>query len=135
MGKILQAQGMNKCIGCFSCMLVCSSVNQKNHSITKSAIVIKTSGGIEGKFFSTVCLGCATEIACVEACPSKALEPRLGGGVILNKDKCIGCRRCEGACIAKAVFFDEETKKPIICKHCGVCVKFCPHECLEMEDQ
>jgi Fe-S-cluster-containing dehydrogenase component len=133
MGKILKAEGMNKCIGCFSCMLVCSSVNQKNHSITKSSIVIKTSGGIEGKFFSTVCLGCISEIACVEACPSNALEPRQGGGVLLNKDNCIGCKRCVEACIAKAVFFDEETKKPIICKHCGVCVKFCPHECLEME--
>jgi len=133
MGKILKTEGMNKCIGCFSCMLVCSAINQKNHSISKSAIKIRTSGGIEGRFFATVCLGCIEEIACVEACPSGALVPRAGGGVIFDPNKCIGCRRCESACIANAVFFDDETKKPIICKHCGACVKFCPHECLGME--
>jgi carbon-monoxide dehydrogenase iron sulfur subunit len=133
MGKILRTEGMNKCIGCFSCMLVCAAVNQKNHSITKSAIKIRTIGGMEGKFYSTVCLGCISEIACAEACPSGALMPRDGGGVVFSPEKCIGCKRCETACIAHAVFFDDESKKPIICKHCGVCVNFCPHECLEME--
>ena len=133
MGKILKTDGMNICIGCFSCMHICASVNLKNHSITKSAIKIRTSGGIEGRFFSTVCLGCVEEIACVEACPSAALEPREGGGVNFIHDKCIGCRKCTKACIANAIFFDEDTKNPIICKHCGVCVQFCPHECLRME--
>jgi Pyruvate/2-oxoacid:ferredoxin oxidoreductase delta subunit len=33
------------------------------------------------------------------------------------------------------VFFDEETKNPIICKHCGICTKFCPHECLTLEEK
>jgi len=133
MGKLLRTEGMNKCIGCFSCMLVCAAVNQKNHSITKSAIKIRTTGGMEGRFCATVCLGCTDDIACVEACPSGALTPRNGGGIVFDPDKCIGCRRCETACIANAVFFDEESKKPIICKHCGVCARFCPHECLEME--
>jgi Pyruvate/2-oxoacid:ferredoxin oxidoreductase delta subunit len=25
-----------------------------------------------------------------------------------------------------------ETKKPIICRHCGVCSHYCPHDCLLM---
>jgi len=132
-GKILKTDVINKCLGCFSCMLVCASVNHKNHSIAKSAIRIKTYGGYKGKFYSTICLGCNDERACMEACPSGALSKRDGGGVFLHADKCIGCRRCESACIANAVFFDEETKTPIICKHCGVCAKFCPHECLSLE--
>lgn len=133
MGKILKTDGINKCLGCFNCMLVCASVNHKNHSIAKSAIKIKTYGGMKGKFYSTICLGCSEERACMEACPSGALTKRDGGGVFLHPDKCIGCRRCENACIAGAVNFDEETKKPIICKHCGVCAKFCPHDCLSLE--
>lgn len=135
MGNVLKAEGINKCLGCFTCMLVCASVNQKNHSISKSAIKIKTYGGYKGRFFSTVCLGCNEERACMEACPSGALEKREGGGVILQADRCIGCRRCEKACIANAVFFDEETQKPIICKHCGACTRFCPHECLLLEEK
>ncbi|MEI7884481.1 MAG: 4Fe-4S dicluster domain-containing protein [Clostridia bacterium] len=133
MAKLLKATGMNKCIGCLSCMLACAAVNQKDHSLNKSAIKIRTYGGLQGKFYSTVCLGCKEQIACFEACPSGALQPRSGGGVIFNSAKCIGCRRCEKACIASAVFFDEETKFPIICKHCSVCTQFCPHDCLEME--
>lgn len=134
MPKILKATGMNKCIGCFTCMLVCSGVNQEDHSINKSAIKVRTSGGLKGQFVSTVCLGCKDERACAEACPANALEKRPGGGVLLQKERCIGCKRCVSACIVGAVCFDEEAKKPIICKHCGMCAKFCPHECLEMEE-
>ena len=134
MPKVLKADGMNKCIGCFGCMLACSSVNQKNHSITKSAIKIKTTGGMQGRFISIVCLACTEERACMEACPSGALKKRPGGGVLLSPDECIGCKQCVKACIVSAVFFDEETEKPIICKHCSVCTRFCPHECLRMED-
>lgn len=134
MPKVLRADGMNKCIGCFTCMLTCSSVNRQNFSLSKSAIKVKTSGGLHGNFVSTVCLGCRDERACAEACPSGALDKRKGGGVTLKPEKCIGCRKCVEACIVSAVFFDEVDNKPIICKHCGVCAKFCPHECLRMED-
>lgn len=134
MAKVLRADGMNKCIGCFTCMMVCAGVNHQNHSISKSSIKVKTSGGLRGKFISTVCLACNDERACAEACPSGALEKRPGGGVIFKKDKCTGCKKCVDACIVGAVNFDEDTDKPIICKHCGVCAKFCPHECLRMEE-
>ncbi|MGE5677934.1 MAG: 4Fe-4S dicluster domain-containing protein [Pseudomonadota bacterium] len=135
MAKVLKADGMNKCIGCFTCMLACAGVNKQNHSISKSAIKVRTSGGLRGKFVADVCIACNDERACAEACPSGALVPRKGGGVLLTADKCIGCRRCVDACIVRAVFFDETTGKPIICKHCGVCTRFCPHECLRMEEQ
>jgi len=134
MAKVLKTEGMNKCIGCFTCMLVCSGVNHKNHSISKSAIRVKTSGGLQGKFIAVVCIACNDGRACAEACPSGALENRLGGGVLLKSDKCIGCRKCETACIMSAAHFDEVENQPIICKHCGVCARFCPHECLMMED-
>lgn len=134
MAKVLKADGMNKCIGCFTCMLVCSGVNHKNHSISKSAIRVKTSGGLQGKFIAVVCIACKDGRACAEACPSGALENRPGGGVLLKADKCIGCRKCEVACIMSAAHFDEVENQPIICKHCGVCARFCPHECLMMED-
>lgn len=133
MAKILKAEGMNKCIGCFSCMLVCSGVNHQDHSLAKSAIKIKTRGGLKGKFVSIVCHGCKDDIPCAEVCPSGALMPREGGGVLLEEERCIGCKKCMDACIVGAVNFDEDCNKPIICKHCGVCARFCPHECLKLE--
>src|SRR5215510_967133 len=123
MPKILQPKEMNKCLGCFTCMNVCSVVNQKNHSLAKSAIKVRTAGGISSDYIAIVCLGCQ-EPACMEVCPSHALEKRKDGrGVSLKEDKCIGCRKCETACIMRAVNFNDETKKPIICRHCGLCTR------------
>lgn len=133
MSKVLKAREMNKCIGCFTCMNICSIVNRQNHSLTKSAIKVRTSGGMTSRFVAIVCIACA-DPACLEACPSGALSKREGGGVLLAAEKCIGCRRCADACIMQAVFFDEETHKPIICRHCGSCARFCPHQCLQIEE-
>jgi len=112
-------------------MTVCAATGQQNHSIVKSAIKVRTTGGMDSSFIAIVCLACL-DPACMEVCPSDALEYREGGGVILKPDKCIGCRLCESACIMRAVNFDVETKKPIICRHCGICAQFCPHDCLRM---
>jgi len=112
-------------------MNVCSVINKKNHSLNKSAIKVRTTGGMSSQFIAIVCLGCL-EPACMEVCPSQALERRQGGGVMLKPEKCIGCRLCETNCSMRAVNFDEETSKPIICRHCGTCARFCPHDCLQM---
>jgi len=114
-------------------MTVCAATGQKNHSLAKSAIKVRTTGGMDSSYIAIVCLGCL-EPACMEVCLSDALELRNGGGVLLAPEKCIGCRQCETACIMRAVNFDVETKKPIICRHCGICARFCPHDCLTMAD-
>ena len=133
MAKVLKAEEMSKCIGCFSCMLLCAGVNRKSHSIRKSCISVRTSGGLSGRFIAVVCQACR-EPQCVEVCPSGALSPRKGGGVILDADHCLGCRRCEGACMVHAIGYDEDERKPIVCHHCGICVKYCPHGCLTMQE-
>ena len=131
MPKVLKAREMNKCLGCFACMNICSVVNKKNHSLIKSSIKVRSTGGMESRFIAVVCIGCE-EPACMEVCPSDALGKRKGGGVTLDHPKCIGCRKCIEACIVRAVNYDEETNKPIICHHCGMCARFCPHGCLQM---
>ena len=132
--KVLKASRMSRCIGCLSCMMTCASVNQQDHSIVKSAICIKTSGGLSGKFIAIVCQACQGDVPCAEVCPTGALAKRQGGGVILDKDNCVGCQRCVTACTVDAIYFDPDTKKPIVCKHCGVCARFCPHGCLELTE-
>lgn len=133
MAKVLKAREMNKCIGCFTCMLICAGVNRQNHSLQKSCIRVRTSGGLSGRFVALVCHACR-EPACAEVCPTSALTPRENGGVLLDAHKCIGCRRCQEACVAHAVGFDEDEKKPIICHHCGLCARYCPHGCLVLQE-
>lgn len=130
--KILKAIEMTRCIGCLSCMITCAAINQQDHSILKSAIRIKTSGGLTGKFIAIVCQACKDDVPCAEVCPSEALVKRPGGGVILDKEKCVGCELCVTACTVDAIYFDRVASLPIVCKHCGVCVRFCPHRCLHL---
>ena len=132
--KVLKAMQMNRCIGCLSCMITCASVNQQDHSILKSAIRIKTSGGLTGKFIAIVCQACQGDVPCAEVCPTGALAKRQGGGVLLDKENCVECQLCVAACTVDAIYFDPESKKPIVCKHCGVCSRFCPHGCLELTE-
>ena len=130
----LDPKGMNKCIGCLTCSAVCAVANQGDHSIVKSAIKIRTVGGMASSFVAIVCRGC-DHPACRDICPADALELRPGGGVLLDKEKCFGCRRCVTACSVGAVNFDKDTQKPIICTHCGVCTTFCTHDCLVMVER
>ncbi|MEA1998034.1 MAG: 4Fe-4S binding protein, partial [Euryarchaeota archaeon] len=67
-------------------------------------------------------------------CPTGALRERKGGGVILNKDKCIGCGFCAQACIMGAIFWDDELDKPIVCKYCGDCADYCVHNAIGLVD-
>lgn len=131
MPYILDAKGMNKCIGCLTCMLVCSVVNQDDYAFDKCAIRIRSNGCLTSNYIAIFCRGCA-QPACMEACPTNALERRSGGGVILAPEKCAGCRKCVSACSVGAVRFDKLNQKPIICTHCGVCTTFCTHDCISM---
>ena len=135
MSRVLRSEKMNKCIGCFTCQRACAGINHKSFSDAESAIKVRTLGGLSGKFFATHCLACEKERACAIVCPTGALTERGGGGVVHNPKICIKCRKCAGACIVKAIYFAGGDSFPVVCRHCGICVKYCPHNCLSMEEK
>ncbi len=133
MPKILTSPRMARCIGCDSCMLACARMVYKSYSPHKSAIQIRSRGGVMGRLVANICTACAEPVPCVEACPTDALTVRTGGrGMVYRKDKCIGCYECVTSCPIEVIGWDEEEGKPIVCVFCGQCVRFCPHDCLEM---
>lgn len=121
-----------RCIGCLSCMFACSRINADRASPDRSAIKVKTQGGLEGDFAVVVCRACK-DPPCARACPTGALVRKEGGGVLLNKELCQGCGACSDACLIRAISQDDEGQT-VCCKHCGACVAFCPHGVLEMEE-
>lgn len=120
----------NRCIGCYSCMLACSRVNANTASLIDSAIDIRTSGGIESGLEIVVCRSCI-DPPCARSCPTGALTPRSGGGVVLDKNLCDSCMTCADACLPRAIHFNR-ADMPVICIHCGTCAKFCSHDVLEL---
>lgn len=132
MARKLKAPGMNKCIQCYSCMISCARYNYHSHSVSRCCLKIRTAGGLAGRYVAEICRSC-NKPTCVDVCATEALVAKPGGGALFYKDKCIGCKKCIDVCKIQYLEFDDELKLPLMCKHCGICVRFCPHNCLEME--
>ncbi len=130
--KKLSVVDVEKCVGCMSCVFACNRRFGEG-GVAKSAIRVRSMGGIERGFTVIVCHACR-DPPCASVCPTGALRPRKGGGVILDPSKCIGCGNCVRACPIGAVMWDEENNKPVICIHCGYCVNYCPYGVLALEE-
>jgi Fe-S-cluster-containing hydrogenase component 2 len=114
-------------------MLACARMVYKSFSPHKSAIQIRSVGGVMSRKVANICTACTEPVPCVEVCPTDALTVRAGGrGMTYRKSECTGCYKCVEACPVQAIGWDEEEEKPIICIFCGQCARFCPHDCLEM---
>lgn len=112
-------------------MFACARLRFNSVSIMKSAVRVRTHGGLEGTFVVIVCHACKNP-PCVRACEFGALRKRPGGGNVLRPEKCTGCGKCAKACITGALVMDEEAGKPITCAYCGICAEHCPHGVLTL---
>ncbi len=115
-----------------SCVLACARTRYGVISLQRSAIKVRTTGGVIGSEFAIIACRACEDPACVHACEYGALT--IGRGLHLKSEKCTGCRACVEACLIGAITFDEELGRPILCTHCGRCAEFCPHGVLEVEE-
>ena len=131
--RVLRAPNMSRCIACYSCMLACSRFNYSSVAPQKAALQIRTRGGLQSSLVADICAACKVP-DCAASCPTQAMSAKPGGGAVFDQGKCVKCHSCGAACPIGYIRFDRTSEYPIMCKHCSVCVKFCPHECLEMEE-
>jgi anaerobic dimethyl sulfoxide reductase subunit B (iron-sulfur subunit) len=66
---------------------------------------------------SIACQHCEKPL-CVDVCPAGAMTKRDDGIVLIDADKCIGCRYCEWACPYGAPQFDEAAGVMTKCNFC-----------------
>lgn len=121
----------DRCVGCQTCMMACTRREGKA-ALENSRVRVRSVGGTERGFTVIACRACK-DPSCMYVCPVSALEKREVGGVILNKEKCIGCGECAGACPLSAIMMDEDEGKPLICIYCGYCRNYCAYGVLGVE--
>ncbi len=88
---------LDACIGCEYCQRACCAVNDVNPEKPWNIVVEEKTSTGNTFYFTRPCLHCQNA-PCVEVCPVGATYHRDDGLVIMDYDRCIGCRYCQVAC-------------------------------------
>lgn len=144
---------MNACTGCKTCMMACIDKNDLPAGVQYRRVSEYVGGDWSTNVDGTVqqdvfvyhitmaCNHCA-DPACVEACPTTAMNKK-NGIVTVDQKKCIGCRYCEWVCPYSAPQFNHERGKMSKCDFCKdylaegkppACVAACPTRALHFGD-
>lgn len=95
----------SKCQGCGYCTLACRAHNDVPPDISWNRVIEVFEVDGKGVFLPRPCMQCE-HAPCVDVCPVKASYYRADGIVMMDYEKCIGCRYCEVACPYSARAFN-----------------------------
>ena len=98
---------LDQCIGCEYCMRACTATNDVWSEDPWNIVFKEQTTSGHTFFLSRPCLHCQNA-PCVEVCPVKATYHREDGLVVMDYDRCIGCRYCQVACPYDARQFNWE---------------------------
>lgn len=88
---------LGKCIGCDYCVWACQATNDTADDMRWNIRIDDTTPQGNEFHITRPCLHCR-HAPCVEVCPVGATYHRVDGLVVMDYDKCIGCRYCQTAC-------------------------------------
>ncbi|MDQ1324001.1 MAG: 4Fe-4S dicluster protein [Chloroflexota bacterium] len=101
------AVDQERCIGCWSCAVICKSENDVplgmwwNRILTEGESMdqpeVVRGVGLEMHWLPLACQHCGNA-PCVKVCPVQATYHRSDGLVMQDTERCIGCRYCMIAC-------------------------------------
>ena len=139
------------CIGCKACQIACKDKNDLPLGVLWRRVFeygggdwveqdgIKVPSLLFSYYLSSACQHCENPV-CRDVCPVQAITKRDDGIVILDNEKCIGCRYCEWACPYGAPQYNEEINAMTKCDFCydlqdqglnPACVDACVMRCLD----
>ena len=136
---------LDRCTGCGACVVACTNENSPTEGIAWRAIATynrQRFSDVPVFHYSLACNHCL-EPACMEGCPAAAYtKDPATGAVLIDQDRCIGCRYCSWVCPYDAPRFDAVGGVMEKCTFCQsrladelepVCVVACPVDALAFE--
>ncbi len=99
---------LRKCVGCRACMVACKAENHTPPGVAYNVVMEEEVGkypNVRRRFTFRPCMQCEHS-SCTQVCPTGATYHRKDGIVVIDYDKCIGCRYCIAACPYGARSFD-----------------------------
>lgn len=134
----------NQCVGCHACSIACSIENNLGYDTSWRQIITYNPGRIENLYNYHLSLACnhCTDAVCIEQCPARAIHKEKNGVVLIDDNKCIGCKFCGWVCPYDAPIYDETQKTMTKCTLCThrideelkpACVTICPTNALEFD--
>lgn len=122
-----------KCVGCRTCEMACSAKHSGTMNPFESRITV-IKWAMEGEGIPIACSHCESA-PCQAICPVTAISRDESlGRVMVDYDKCIGCRMCVTVCPFGAISFDSTSRKVVKCDVCDgdpLCVRFCSYGALQ----
>jgi len=103
------AVDLRKCTGCRACTLACKAENMTPPEVSYNVVLEEEVGifpNVKRVFMYKPCFHCDNP-PCVPVCPVQATWKREEDGiVVIDYDRCIGCRYCMTACPYGSRFID-----------------------------
>lgn len=109
-----------RCIGCHACAVSCKTENDVPPGVFKNHVRFYEYGtypNVRRRFMPVICNHCENA-PCVTVCPTGASHKRGDGIVLVNRNTCIGCKYCMGACPYGARYLDPMEKVADKCTFC-----------------
>ncbi|MHB1096468.1 MAG: 4Fe-4S dicluster domain-containing protein [Gemmatimonadaceae bacterium] len=134
-----------RCVGCMDCVVACKTENNVPEGFNRDWIAYDVHGTfptVHMEIRSERCNHCDNP-PCVSCCPTGASHVHdVGGVVLVDPDKCIGCKGCVASCPYGARFIhpDGYADKCTFCIHRveqglkPACVSVCPTHCMHFGD-
>jgi Fe-S-cluster-containing dehydrogenase component len=133
MEKVSLVFSKKDCMGCHACEVAC----KQEHALGVGPRLVRV---LEKSpdFIPIYCHHCA-KAPCQAACPVEAISRNEQGIVLIDADRCIGCRECVEACPFGAMQFEEHREIAVKCDLClhrlaenkqPACMSVCPTGCI-----